>query len=170
MISVTEFKNDYSTCIYRICFQHRQTDTRLTAFFSRTTWVSRHQKGKPFWILLEQEILGWQWHQLDHMQITCILLQTNNHGSTSPINFMSRMLFLTTNQQCWGTEGNNGFSTQFYCEKNLCSLSFLLSLCLCTSLPASNWAHPAYILTFHFHVFLSHYHFSNVCFYGRLME
>jgi len=26
---------------------------RLTAFFS-----SRHQKGKPFWILLEQEIMG----------------------------------------------------------------------------------------------------------------
>jgi len=26
---------------------------RLTAF-SRTTWVSRHQKGKPFWILLKQ--------------------------------------------------------------------------------------------------------------------
>ena len=22
---------------------------------SRTTWVSRHQKGKPLWILLEQE-------------------------------------------------------------------------------------------------------------------
>jgi len=26
--------------------------------FSRTTWVSRHQKGKPFWILLEQEMMG----------------------------------------------------------------------------------------------------------------
>jgi len=37
--------------------------------FSRTTWVSLHQKGKPFWILLEQEMLGWQWHQLDHIQI-----------------------------------------------------------------------------------------------------
>jgi len=31
---------------------------RLTAFFSRTTWVSRHQKGKPFWILLKQEMMG----------------------------------------------------------------------------------------------------------------
>jgi len=29
---------------------------RLMAF-SRTTWVSRHQKGKPFWILLEQEMM-----------------------------------------------------------------------------------------------------------------
>jgi len=46
------------------------------AFFpgSRTTWVGRHQKGKPFWILLEQEIMGWQWHQLDHMQIICTSL------------------------------------------------------------------------------------------------
>jgi len=52
---------------------------RLTAFFSRTTWVSQHQKGKPFWILLEQEMMGWQWHQMDHMQIICTLLQTDNH-------------------------------------------------------------------------------------------
>jgi len=45
--------------------------------FSRTTWVSRHQKGKPFWILQEQEMVGWKWHQLDHMQIICTLLQTD---------------------------------------------------------------------------------------------
>ena len=25
---------------------------------SRTTWVNRHRKGKPFWILLEQEMMG----------------------------------------------------------------------------------------------------------------
>jgi len=60
---------------------------RLTVFFFRTTWVSRRQKGKPFWILLEQEMMGWQWHQLDHMQITCTLLQTDNHASTSPLSF-----------------------------------------------------------------------------------
>ena len=30
----------------------------LNGLFSRTTWVSRHQKGKPFWILLEQEMMG----------------------------------------------------------------------------------------------------------------
>ena len=27
--------------------------------------------------------MGWQWHQLDHMQIICTLLQTNSHASTS---------------------------------------------------------------------------------------
>jgi len=26
--------------------------------------------------------MGWQWHQLDHMQIICTLLQTDNHAST----------------------------------------------------------------------------------------
>ena len=59
----------------------------FNGLFSRTTWVSRHQKGKPFWILLEQEMMGWQWHQLDHMQIICILLQTDNHASTSSLTF-----------------------------------------------------------------------------------
>ena len=46
---------------------------------SRTTWVNWHQKGKPFWILLEQEMIGWQWHQLDHMHIICTSLKTDNH-------------------------------------------------------------------------------------------
>jgi len=55
--------------------------------FSRTTWVSRHQKDKPFWILLEQEMMGWQWHQLDHAQIIRTSLQTDNHVSTSPLGF-----------------------------------------------------------------------------------
>ena len=59
---------------------------RLTAF-SRTTWVNRNQKGKPFWILLEQQTMGWQRHQLDHIQITCASLQTDNHASTSPLTF-----------------------------------------------------------------------------------
>jgi len=35
------------------------------ASFSMTAWVSRQQKGKPFWILQEQEMMGWQRHQLD---------------------------------------------------------------------------------------------------------
>jgi len=34
----------------------------FNGLFSRTTSVSRHQKGKPFWILLEQEMMGLQWH------------------------------------------------------------------------------------------------------------
>jgi len=60
---------------------------RLTVFFSRKTWVSWHQKGKPFWILQEQEMIGWQWHQLDHMHIIRTSFQTDNHASTSPLEF-----------------------------------------------------------------------------------
>ena len=30
--------------------------------------------------------MGWQWHQLDHMQITSTSLQTDNHASTSLFN------------------------------------------------------------------------------------
>jgi len=52
-----------------------------------TTWVSQHQKSKPIWILREQEMMGWQWHQLDHMQIISISLQTDNHTSTLPLSF-----------------------------------------------------------------------------------
>ena len=55
----------------------------FNGLFSRTTWVGRYQKDKPFWILLKQEMTGWQWHQLDHMQIICTSLQKDNHASTS---------------------------------------------------------------------------------------
>ena len=30
----------------------------FNGFFSRTTWVCQHQKGKPFWILMKQEMTG----------------------------------------------------------------------------------------------------------------
>jgi len=65
---------------------HTHTHT-FNGLFTRTTWVSRHQKGKPFWILLKQEMMGWQWHQLDHMQNICTTLQTDNHSRTSSLNF-----------------------------------------------------------------------------------
>jgi len=55
--------------------------------------VSRNQKGKPLWILLKQEIMRWQWHQLDHMQIICTTLQTDNRVRTD-----SKILFSRTFQ------------------------------------------------------------------------
>ena len=30
----------------------------------------------------EAEMMRWQWHQLDHTQVTCTSLQTDNHAST----------------------------------------------------------------------------------------
>jgi len=35
------------------------------------------RKVKQIWILMKQEMMRWQWHQLDHMQITCTSLQTD---------------------------------------------------------------------------------------------
>jgi len=54
---------------------------------------------------MKQEKPGWQWHQMDHMEIVCTSLQTDNHASNSSNIFAGRMLFLTANQQCQSTEG-----------------------------------------------------------------
>jgi len=54
---------------------------------------------------MKQEMIGWQWHQLDHMQIICTSLQADNHASISSLSFFTgRMLFLTPNQPYQSTE------------------------------------------------------------------
>jgi len=69
-------------------------------------WVGQHQKDKIYEILKKQMMMGWQWNQLDHMQIICTSLQTDNHASTSSLQFFTgRMLFLKPNHQCQSTEG-----------------------------------------------------------------
>jgi len=78
--NLTQHKNTFTN-------QKNSTTTQTTTTTSRTTCVSRHQKDKPFWILMKQEMMGWQWHQLDHMQIICTSLQTDNNASTSPLSF-----------------------------------------------------------------------------------
>jgi len=62
--------------------------------FSRTAWVSWYQKGKTSQDLNEardDEVLRWQWHQLDHMQTICIFLLTDistlHQQNTSSLNF-----------------------------------------------------------------------------------
>ena len=68
---------------------HKHTQP-FNGLFSRTTWVGRYQKDKPFWILLKQEMMGWQWHQLNHMQIICTSLHTDNHANTSSLHIFYR--------------------------------------------------------------------------------
>jgi len=41
----------------------------------------------PLLDFTEQEMMGWQWHRLDHMQIICASLETDNHASTSSLSF-----------------------------------------------------------------------------------
>ena len=54
--------------------------------FSRTTQVSRYQKGKTNLDFTEARDSEWQWLQLGHMQV-CPSLQTDNHTSTPPLSF-----------------------------------------------------------------------------------
>jgi len=54
---------------------------------SRTTRVSRYQKGKTDLDFTEARDSEWQSHQLGHMQV-CISLQTDNHASTPPLSFL----------------------------------------------------------------------------------
>jgi len=37
---------------------------------------------------MKQEIVGCQWHQLDHVQIICISFKADDHASTSSLNFL----------------------------------------------------------------------------------
>jgi len=66
---------------------------------SRTTQVSRYQKGKTNLDFTEATDSEWQWHQLGHMQVRT-LFQTDNHTSTTPLSiFTGQMPFLAPSQQ-----------------------------------------------------------------------
>ena len=65
---------------------HAHTHT-FNGPLSRTTRVSRYQKGKTNLDYTEAKDSEWQWHQLGHMQV-CTSLQTDNHASTTPVNFL----------------------------------------------------------------------------------
>ena len=54
---------------------------------SRTTWVSRYQKGKTSLDFTEARDSEWQWHQLGHMQL-CISLQTDNYAMQPTTQFL----------------------------------------------------------------------------------
>jgi len=93
----------------------RQTDTQRPRYicnththpfngpFSRTTQVSRYQKGKTNPDFNEARDSEWQWNPLGHMQV-CTSLQTDNHASTTPLNFY-KLDTLPATQPCQSTEG-----------------------------------------------------------------
>jgi len=59
----------------------------FNGLFSRTTWVSRYQKGKTNLDFTGARDTEWQWDQLSYMQV-CTSLQTDNHASTQPLCFL----------------------------------------------------------------------------------
>ena len=88
------------------CNYYTTTQQPFNGLFSRTTWVSRYQKGKTNLDFTGARDSEWQWNQLGHMQV-CTSLQTDNHASTPPLSFFTgRMPFLPPNQQRQSTEGN----------------------------------------------------------------
>jgi len=59
----------------------------FNGLFSKTSWVSRYQKGKTSLDFTGARVSEWQWHQLGHMQV-CTSLQTDNHANTPPLVFL----------------------------------------------------------------------------------
>ena len=80
----------YSSCVRSSMLHGSETWPVLLPFnglFSRTTWVSRYQKGKNNLDFTGARDSEWQWHQLGRMQV-CTSLQTDNHTSTPPLCFL----------------------------------------------------------------------------------
>ena len=89
-----------------LCIPGYNYTTTLHTFndpLSRTTRVSRYQKGKTNLDFTEARDSEWQRHQLGHMQV-CTSLRTDNRTSTPPLSFTGRMPFLPPNQQCQCTD------------------------------------------------------------------
>jgi len=97
----------------------------FNGLFSRTTWVSRHQKSKPFWSLLEHGVLVWRWHQLDHTQIICTSLQADNHASTSPLSFYRLDALPAVQTTAW-KHWRQCFDAAYY-ELHFCCGTFYIS-------------------------------------------
>ena len=75
--------------VFQACIRHtgcNKLDTNNHLTFSRTTRVSRYQKGKTNLDFTGARDSEWQWHQLGYMQV-CTSLQTDNHASTPPLCF-----------------------------------------------------------------------------------
>jgi len=71
------------------CFLMTQPSPELLSHpfngpLSRTTWVSRYQKGKTNLDFTEARDSEWQWHQLGYAGLHP---QTDNHANTSPLSF-----------------------------------------------------------------------------------
>ena len=70
-------------------------------------------------VLLKQRQWGWQWHQLDHMQVTYTLLRTDNHASTSSIKFFYKPHALFAAQPTASKHWSNQHNTHTHTHKRL---------------------------------------------------
>ena len=89
------------------------TTTTTNSLFCTTTWVGWHQKGKPIWILREQEMMG-------SSGISCTICKSfapRSRQITTLVPhqsvFTGQMHILPPNQQCQSTEGIDMFILNF---------------------------------------------------------
>jgi len=88
-------------------------------------------------------MIEWQWHQLDHMQITFTSLHTDNHDSTSPLSFFTS--WMPPNQQPQSTEGiiqthSNMFNCLFSLRKQLNVSNVIIKLTYINRIQTSGYA------------------------------
>ena len=97
---------------------YQTTTTTTTTILPPFVW-DYLDESKPEGLTIldfaEAEMMGWQWHQLNHMQVNCISLQTYNHASTSSLNFL-----WTGCSSCCPTNSIKALKvkTKSYCNKN----------------------------------------------------
>jgi len=94
----------------------RQDKHSFNGLFSSKTWQAGTRKVKPIWILMKQEIMGLQRHQLDHMHLITQYLQAGC-SFWCPINSVKAE---KAKQQ---TGHNNSIAKWLYVL--FCSLAFL---------------------------------------------
>ena len=125
MLPIIDLNYSDGTCVYSTLASDHTHTHRFNGPFSRTTRVSRYQKGKSNLDFTEARDSEWQWHQLGHLQV-CISLQTDNHARTPPLSFFTgRMPFLSPNQQHQSTEGQSEvlhIVEIFICFLSACSI------------------------------------------------
>ena len=100
---------------HNICYTAHLSHTHTHPFngpLSRTTRVSRYQKGKTNLDFTEARDSEWHWHhQLGRMQV-CTSLLTDNHASTPPLSFLQAGC-----PSCRPTNSVKGLKAHLSCEK-----------------------------------------------------
>ena len=100
--------------------------------------------------------MGWQWHQLDHMQDICTSLKTDNHTSISSLNFYRQDALPDTqptpppsyrgyqSNDLWleGKRENYHVCSAQYCVQQLCTVQCAHIL---TNLPVVCWLDLAFL-------------------------
>ena len=137
---------------------HTHTHT-FNGPFSRTTQVSRYQKGKPIWILLKQETVSG-----NTISWTTCKSAPPSRQITMPAPYHSvftgQMPFLPPNQQCQSTGGTHGShsASDKVAVKKICTCWLLTPQrnmqLLCLSY-RWDWRHYVFMLSVHLYVDIS---------------